>query len=210
MNCKPWKGKPFKLPPMPNYPQERIIESKTFGRIGLDHLGPVAVKTQTERVKRWIVLFTSPPSISEKRLLTERELITLIIEVESILNTRPLIYVNFDDSIILRPTDYFTQCFIPNDNDDNEDEFTSHKLTTQDYLDTDRNRYQLEYKSPKNVERRAPIGVVLSDEPYTPRGTWKLARIKKLNVAVDGHVSSAQIKTPLGKLNRPVNTLYPL
>ncbi|VDN83739.1 unnamed protein product, partial [Brugia pahangi] len=63
------------------------------------------------------------------------------------------------------------------------------------------------------VEKRQPIEgeVVLLDEPHAPRGTWKLARIKKLNVANDGYVRSAQIETSSGKLlNRPVSTLYPL
>ncbi|VBB28106.1 unnamed protein product [Acanthocheilonema viteae] len=76
--------------------------------------------------------------------------------------------------------------------------------------DLAQDRYQLAHKSPRNVKRREPVEVVLLDEPHTPRGTWKLARIKKLNVANDGHVRSAQIEPPLRKLlNRPVNTLYP-
>ncbi|KAK6113909.1 hypothetical protein QQG55_53610 [Brugia pahangi] len=80
-------------------------------------------------------------------------------------------------------------------------------------LENPKDRYQLEHKSPRNVEKRRPIEgeVVLLDEPHAPRGTWKLARIKKLNVANDGYVRSAQIETSSGKLlNRPVSTLYPL
>ncbi|KAK6114327.1 hypothetical protein QQG55_55555 [Brugia pahangi] len=116
---------------MPNYPQERITESRTFGRIGLDYLGPITVKIQLEKAKRWIALFT---------------------------------------------------CF-----------------TTR--------AVHLEMVDDLSAERE----VVLLDEPHAPRGTWKLARIKKLNVANDGYVRSAQIETSSGKLlNRPVSTLYPL
>lgn len=56
--CKRWKTKPFKLPPMPNYPESRIERSRTFARIGLDYLGPVNAKTENGLVKRWIALFT--------------------------------------------------------------------------------------------------------------------------------------------------------
>ncbi|KAL3981809.1 hypothetical protein ACH3XW_44595 [Acanthocheilonema viteae] len=147
---------------------------------------------------------------------------------------RPLTY---DDSIILRPIDFIlpnASLFIPNGNNDNEDEFTLHKPTTQErllkhwsstletlnvfweiwkdqYLNSLKDRHQLEHKSPRNVAKREPIGkVVLSDEHHAPRGTWKSARIKKLNVANDGYVRSPQTETPSGKLlSRPVNMLYP-
>uniref|UniRef100_A0A8R1XP54 Integrase_H2C2 domain-containing protein n=1 Tax=Onchocerca volvulus TaxID=6282 RepID=A0A8R1XP54_ONCVO len=56
--CKRWKAKPFKLPPMPNYPESRIKPSRTFARIGLDYLGPITVKTEIGSRKRWIALFT--------------------------------------------------------------------------------------------------------------------------------------------------------
>lgn len=41
-----------------------------------------------------------------RKLLWERNLTTLVVEVNSILNTRSLTYVNFSDSIILRPIDF--------------------------------------------------------------------------------------------------------
>ncbi|MCP9264089.1 Integrase core domain containing protein [Dirofilaria immitis] len=47
-----------------------------------------------------------------RKLLKEKDLVTLVIEIESIMNTRPLTYVNFDDSIILRPVDFISQCLI--------------------------------------------------------------------------------------------------
>ncbi|VIO92086.1 Uncharacterized protein BM_BM17403 [Brugia malayi] len=41
-----------------------------------------------------------------RKFLAERELVTLIAEVEGILNTRPLTYANFDDCVIIRPIDF--------------------------------------------------------------------------------------------------------
>ncbi|KAL3990427.1 hypothetical protein ACH3XW_31730 [Acanthocheilonema viteae] len=69
------------------------------------------------------------------------------------------------------------------------------------------------HKSPKSVEERVPSEgeMVLVKGTEAPRGTWKLAKIKKLNISADGRVRSVQIEIPNGKLlNRPVNTLYPL
>ncbi|VBB32800.1 unnamed protein product [Acanthocheilonema viteae] len=62
------------------------------------------------------------------------------------------------------------------------------------------------HKSPKSVEERVPSEgeMVLVKGTEAPRGTWKLAKIKKLNISADGRVRSVQIEIPKGKLlNRP-------
>lgn len=72
-----------------------------------------------------------------RKLLKEKEFITLIAEVESILNIRPLTYVNFDDSIILRPIDFIIPdvcLMIPNSNTDDRYDYTPYKLNTQHKL----------------------------------------------------------------------------
>lgn len=59
----------------------------------------------------------------------------LIVEIESILNARPLTYANFDDSTILRPIEFIIPdvCLkIPTNNTDDRDTF--HKLNTQEKL----------------------------------------------------------------------------
>ncbi|XP_049884536.1 uncharacterized protein LOC126379761 [Pectinophora gossypiella] len=56
--CSKHGGGPFKLPPTPALPYERVNYSKAFTFTGVDYLGPVLVKTETGTSKRWICLFT--------------------------------------------------------------------------------------------------------------------------------------------------------
>lgn len=174
-----------------------------------------------------------------RKLLWERELITLVAEVESILNTRPLTYVNFDDCIILRPIDFIlpnAHLIMPAKNKNEMDDFIPHKLDSrekliqywsntlkaldafweiwkEEYLNTLKERAQREHSSPRDVVKRTPHEgeIVLLNEPEIPRGMWKLARIREIKTGKDGEVRSVSIELPKGKiLNRPVNMLYPL
>uniref|UniRef100_A0AAF5PQL4 Uncharacterized protein n=1 Tax=Wuchereria bancrofti TaxID=6293 RepID=A0AAF5PQL4_WUCBA len=43
-----------------------------------------------------------------RKLLWQKELITLMVEIEGILNTRPLTYVSFDDYVVIRPIDFIS------------------------------------------------------------------------------------------------------
>ncbi|MCP9259741.1 Integrase core domain containing protein [Dirofilaria immitis] len=72
-----------------------------------------------------------------RRLLTEKEMMTLITEIEGILNTRPLIYVGFDDYRIVRPIDFIlptASLHMPINYENHEEEYTPYVLNTRDNL----------------------------------------------------------------------------
>ncbi|XP_048477625.1 uncharacterized protein LOC105393457 [Plutella xylostella] len=59
LQCRKYGGGPYRLPQMPDLPEERVNFTSAFSFIGLDYLGPLLVTTdkgQTE--KRWICLYT--------------------------------------------------------------------------------------------------------------------------------------------------------
>ncbi|VDM93610.1 unnamed protein product [Onchocerca ochengi] len=174
-----------------------------------------------------------------RKLLNERELITLIVEIEAILNSRPLTYVGFDDYRIIRPIDFSSPNIsldIPTNADSKDnDEYTPYSLNTrnkllmylvqyspiirffwiswkEEYLTRLQERTQWKLTSPRAVERRIPHenGIVLLNEPETPRDVWQLARIKKIKRGIDEKIRSATIQLQNGKeLNRSISALYP-
>uniref|UniRef100_A0A1I7VT07 DUF5641 domain-containing protein n=1 Tax=Loa loa TaxID=7209 RepID=A0A1I7VT07_LOALO len=71
-----------------------------------------------------------------RKLLWEKEFITLILEVEGILNTRPLTYASFDGSKVIRPANFIqpnASVVIPTTND-NQDEYMSGTLNARKRL----------------------------------------------------------------------------
>uniref|UniRef100_A0A1I7VD24 DUF5641 domain-containing protein n=1 Tax=Loa loa TaxID=7209 RepID=A0A1I7VD24_LOALO len=159
-----------------------------------------------------------------RRLLTEREMTTLITEIEGILNTRPLTYVGFDDYRIIRPIDFISPMAsldIPIKYENQEEEYTPYVLKTrdnlikhwtsnlktldvfwklwrEDYLATLRERQQKEIHSPRLIKKRLPQvnEIVLLVEPNDPR---------------DGRTRSVTIQLPNGKqLDRSLNMVCPL
>ena len=56
--CRRHEGGPYKMPVMPPLPITRVTEACAFPRTGLDYLGPLYMKTDQERKKVWVCLFT--------------------------------------------------------------------------------------------------------------------------------------------------------
>uniref|UniRef100_A8QAW8 Integrase core domain containing protein n=1 Tax=Brugia malayi TaxID=6279 RepID=A8QAW8_BRUMA len=168
-----------------------------------------------------------------KKFLAERELVTLIAEVEGILNTRPLTYANFDDCVIIRPIDFIlpnASLHLPiNEVYSRQEEFTPYRLDTREklvrhwestlktlnvfweiwrteYLTSLRERTQREITSSKGAQKRTPRKgeiVLLNESGNSKRNDIKIDK--------DGKVRNVQVETPTGKLlDRPINVLYPL
>uniref|UniRef100_A0A1I7VGA1 DUF5641 domain-containing protein n=1 Tax=Loa loa TaxID=7209 RepID=A0A1I7VGA1_LOALO len=171
-----------------------------------------------------------------RKLLKEEEFITLIVEIEALLNTRPLTYVGFDDYRVIRPIDFIspTSSFeIPIASEDEGDEYVPHPIKTKDklveywnntlktldvfckvwrdeYLTSLREKTQRELVSPKLVENRKPREneIVLLAEPNIPRGIWKLAKIVSFKEGRDGSIRRAAVQLPNGRqVERSVNQL---
>lgn len=72
-----------------------------------------------------------------RKLLKKKEFMTLIVEIENILNIHPLTYANFDYSAILRPIDFTIPdvCLtIPTNNIEDQNDYTLHSLNNQEKL----------------------------------------------------------------------------
>ncbi|VDM14678.1 unnamed protein product [Wuchereria bancrofti] len=142
-----------------------------------------------------------------RKLLAEREFVTLLAEVEGILNTRPLTYANFEDCIVIRPVDFIqpkASLALPSMRDEHDD-YVPGKLDSKQKL------FLACIGLFLVLDIHAERGIVLLDEPDTPRGLWKLAKIRELKKGKDGAVRAVVIEMASGRLlTKPINVLYPL
>ena len=56
--CRKQEGPSFQLLSMPPWPTERVSRSSPFQFVGLDYMGPIYVRHESELRKTWICLFT--------------------------------------------------------------------------------------------------------------------------------------------------------
>ena len=336
--CRRHEGRPFKLPSMPPWPKERITRALPFTYVGLDYLGPLLIRTGTEKGKVWINLVTclttravhldivsglsaaaflnsmrrfaarrgKPKSIVcdnapqfklvrsvlddhlklilanpdllsylsteniewsfttefapwkggvyerlvsiVKRalrkslgrcLLTLDQLATLTAEVEGMINTRPLTYVDDDDVSSfspLTPSHFLcggrTATGFQTDSDEEDGPETpaakvtrmwkrqqiqldvAWKVWEDEYLPALREASMSQHRQSRSSISRTPtVGeVVVIQETGQPRGSWRLGRVVEILPGVDGQVRAVKLKTAKSKavLSRPISKLYPL
>ena len=154
--------------------------------------------------------------------LTDEVLHTVLTEVESMLNGRPLTYVSMDgrDPDPLTPNHLLLGCANVNLSPGRfqEKEVNSRKRWRQAQSIADHfwNRWRREYlpslmaRSKWHEDRRGlQVGdVVLMAEESAPRGFWPLARVTKVYAGEDGRVRSAELKTASGSYyRRPVTKI---
>jgi len=164
---------------------------------------------------------------------TLESLQTMIVEVEAILNNRPLTYVSPDagdlepitpSHILLgRPIvslphydvqdDELTDPTYGNTDDINRSAKVHAQLLAHFW-----HRWKTEYLTTlcefhrttgKNAQT-AKVGDIVLIHDDVPRVQWKLAVIEGVNKGADGLIRSANVRTSTGRTNRPIARLYPL
>ena len=172
-------------------------------------------------------------AVANKRL-TEQHFITLLVECEAIVNSRPLTYLDNDSLEYIRPIDFLlpkSEVSIDPGHDKESGDFqfsSAEKVlekwrTSQDslrkfwsfwkdaYVTSLRERYQLTHRVSRAKEERTPrVGeVVLIKSEVEPRGKWKLGRVIKLQGGNGIRTAEVEISNHQTIL-RPINHLYPL
>ena len=174
-----------------------------------------------------------------KMLLTFRQLETLLYEVEAIVNSRPLVYVENDivSSYALTPSQFImlnpklgtpTMCRTLDENCGTSQVSAGSllliwnkgmkileqfwKIWRNEYLLALRERNNMLHKRKKSsVNAQPTIGRVVLIKEDMPRGVWKMGKIIKITQSADGQIRSAEMILATGrKLIRPINLLYPL
>ena len=167
-----------------------------------------------------------------KHRLTFEELVTVLDEIEAVLNSRPITYVYENDiETPLTPSHLFCGRRLLDQNDNleqasDEDVDVSQEQIVERAKGTDRivahfwNRWSKEYllslreahkirKGKKGAKVR--VGeVVFVEEKGVKRAKWQMGRIEKVVVGRDGTPRGATIKTKNGTVSRPLQKIYPL
>ncbi|XP_073955010.1 uncharacterized protein [Choristoneura fumiferana] len=166
----------------------------------------------------------------QKNLLNDSQLLTIIKEIEAVLNTRPLTFVDAEQDHILKPSDFLamSKCLTP-DVDCNDltlqgtvtktdlisswkrglkilEEFKS--MFVNRYLPSLRERYKNSPKEPRVKAKLKPkIGQVVQIKGDTSnRHSWKVGRL--MEVSESGR--TAKVKIGNKEYTRSVGQLYPL
>ena len=157
---------------------------------------------------------------------------TVLDEIEAVLNSRPITYV-YENEIEtpLTPSHLFCGRRLLDQNDNLEqgsdevvelsqeqikervkgtDRIVDHfwKRWNKEYLLSLREAHKIR-KGKKGVKVR--VGeVVLVEEKNVKRAKWQMGRIEKIIIGRDGTARGATIKTGTGTVNRPLQMIYPL
>ncbi|KAI1710217.1 hypothetical protein DdX_10896 [Ditylenchus destructor] len=175
-----------------------------------------------------------------RKLVSEKDFTTLLIEVEAVLNARPLTYQseNADDLRALTPADFLhpgdtpIKPGVPILAEDGHEAYVPKgdpranlmllwerslrlldlfwKQWQEEYLLSLRERQDKLYRN--RIDATPAIGdLVLIHDDNLPRGSWAMARVIELIPSPsDGLIREVKIKTATGTLNRAPRHLYPL
>ncbi|XP_066916217.1 uncharacterized protein [Clytia hemisphaerica] len=163
--------------------------------------------------------------------LTYEELETVLIEIESSINTRPLTYVNEDDTeTIITPN----HLIFGTDIHDNFSFVSANTFVPvkrlrhlHKILEHFRNRFSSIYINElrqshmyreinKPDKRKLVVGdiVLVKDDTHLPRSRWPIAKVEKLVSGKDGNIRGAKLSTVTkngkrGSIHRPLAKIIP-
>ncbi|KYN21382.1 hypothetical protein ALC57_06308 [Trachymyrmex cornetzi] len=208
-------------PIMGNLPRARVQVSRPFAHVGVDFCGPFYLRESKRRNsktnKSYVAIF-----VCLATLLTTDEMLTLLIQIESILNSRPITVLSNDpnDLTYLSPGhfligDVFTDVPEPtllNIQDSRLSRWQRvdqmRKRWSKDYL------HQLQQRTKWRIEdiNVTPGNMVLIKEDNTLPLHWPLGRVLEVHPGDDGIVRTATIKTSKGIFKRSANrlSLFPM
>ena len=176
---------------------------------------------------------TTIKKVLGRSFITLEALQMLVVEIEAVLNDRPLTYLSADvnDPEPLTPSHLlYGRCIITLPHlQFEDDELTDPMYCTSpllwekskrqmQLLQHFQSRWKKEYitslreahkKIGTNIQT-VKVGDIVFIHDDTPRMQWKLAIIEELTRGLDGFVRVAKIRTSSGKTNRPLAKLYPL
>ena len=171
-----------------------------------------------------------------RKLLKFEEFNTLMVEVEAIVNSRPLTYVNsdIDSGLALRPMDFLTSlptgtsevdpAIRPIGGDAGKNLLRYWKQKQRrldslwrqfydDYLVSLRERGQIGHRNKRSDIYSTPKEgeVVLVKNPDAPRGTWKLGKVIRIIPSKDNNIRSVELLLPNKMtIQRSISHIYPL
>ena len=165
-----------------------------------------------------------------KSKLNYEQIDTILIEIEGVLNARPLCYV--DDSDLCEPITPSHLTFgrnigkinlLDSTTDVNENPNPSARVKhVKTLLDHFWQRFSSEYicglrerdiKKKRNDKTYTAVkegDVVMIQQKHVARSTWPLGKVTRLVKSADGFIRGAELQTSNGTIKRPVNLLYSL
>ncbi|KAJ8286056.1 hypothetical protein GJAV_G00034060 [Gymnothorax javanicus] len=206
--CRRWRAKPA-VPKMADLPAARLrLFKPPFYSTGIDCFGPFDVKA---------ALYTTVGA----QPLQEEVLRTVLVEVEGIMNSKPLGYVPSDVSdpdpvtpnclLMGRPDGSLPQVVYPKEELLSQRRWRHSQVLADHfwarfirlYLPGLQSRQKWQ-SSPADVTEGSVAMIV---DPQVPRASWLIGRIIKVHPSPDGHIRSADVKVKDRTYTRPVARL---
>ncbi|XP_063418864.1 uncharacterized protein LOC134701657 [Mytilus trossulus] len=260
VTCRKITGRPYHTPDPPPLPSNRLNDSPPFTVTGVDFTGALNVRTKSNSIRATQHIWNPVEIYSEactmvyggwwerligltkncikkvlgRALVTFRVLETIVIEIEAILNDRPLTHVSTDltDDEPLTPSHLLygrrvktlpysgTINFSSEENVQNLTHYTANRQSSvqKRIIHDFWNRWRREYLTSLREQHRntgintqiIKVGDIVQIHDDTPRTVWNIAIIVKLVYGRDGLCRSATLRTKNGTTSRVISKLYPL